>query len=379
MFVVFSLILVLLPDGINTYRGINSNHRGNDMSLISIIIPVFNNRAEDITKCIESLYDDKYTDKVESIVIDDGSCSECSKVLDELPLRFSKVKVFHQTNKGVSNARNTGVTFASGKYVAFVDADDVVTKNFIPDAISAIEKSEGKLDIIYGFVKFVETDDKIHITDKAFEQDYDAEYVIISDKEKDVLKRHFFDLSGAEFRLGDCYLSRGPVARLVKKELVEQHKFEEKLSQGEDMIWNLDLLKVAKCMGIVRKLWYYYISNPESASHTFGERSIEEFGNTICKLSDYANDNATKSCLLNYTIWAASAIAKGYFLSNKFNSGFFQAIQDFNRLFSIPPWNVVLKIEYAYKVGWKCLIKYGLIKTGTFLIAIKLKKILTEK
>ena len=345
------------------------------MPLISIIIPVFNNGTKDIKKCIDSLHDVQHTDKFEVIIIDDGSSAECANFLDVLSSGYSEVKVFHQPNKGVSNARNTGVKFASGKYVAFVDADDIVTKNFISDAIVAIENSEGELDIIYGLVKYIESKGNIHLTGDVYLQDYKAKCIILSEKEKESLSCHFFDLSRAEFYLNDYYVSRGPVARLIRKELAEKYKFEETLSMGEDAVWNLELLKFAKVVGIVKRLWYYYIRNSASATQTFSDKSVEQYGNMILKLAEYANDDVRKACLLNKTISSSVEIAKGYFLTSNFSGSFLQAVKEFNQIFCTSPWNLVLKFEYALKVGWKCVIKYLLIKTGMFLIALKFKSL----
>lgn len=346
------------------------------MPLISIIIPVFNNGTKDIQKCIDSLHEVKYTDKFEVIIIDDGSSAECANFLDALSSDYSEVSVFHQPNKGVSNARNNGVKFASGKYVAFVDADDVVTKNFIPDAISAIEKTEGKLDIIYGLVKYIESDVNRHLIDCFNVQDNDAECVYLSDQEKDLLCCHFFDLSRTEFYLNDYYVSRGPVARLIRKEFAEQYKFEETLSMGEDAVWNLELLTFAKVVGIVKRPWYFYIRNSASATQTFSDKSVEQYGNMILKLAEYANDDVRKACLLNKTISSSVEIAKGYFLTSNFSGSFLQAVKEFNKMFNTSPWNLVLQFEYALRVGWKCVIKYCLIKTGMFLIALKFKKLI---
>ncbi len=341
------------------------------MPLVSIIVPVFNNRTEDIHNCIESLHNDKYSDKVEIIVVDDGSHEKCAKILDALPFKFSKVKVFHQPNKGVSNARNKGVMFALGKYVAFVDADDIVTKDFIPDAILAIESSKSDLDVIYGLVKLVKRNANINLSDSVCIQDNNVKYSILSEREMEVLKCHFFDLSGATFYHNGYYLSRGPIARLVKKNLVEQHKFDETLRIGEDAVWNLDLLRSAKHVAVVKRLWYYYIRNSESATQSLNDKSIGQYEDLIWKLLGYASNDTMKACLLNKTISSSIEIARGYFLTSKFNGSVMRAVSKFNYLFSVPPWNVVLKFKYAFKAGWKCVIKFILIKTGVFLLAIK--------
>ena len=340
------------------------------MPLITIIIPVFNNRTEDILRCLKSLHDEnhlKYNEKIEIIVIDDGSCSECAKVLDLLPSNYPKVKVFHQLNRGVSNARNRGVACASGKYVAFVDADDMVTRSFIPDAIFAIEHTKGKLDVIYGLVEYIETDVNGCLNDDVYERDHDVASFILTEKQKESLRCHFFDLGQSEFVFNNYYISRGPVARLVKKSLAEQHKFEETLSMGEDAVWNLEILKFARQIGIVKRLWYYYIKNTASATQTFSDKSVGQYGDLIWKLAEYADEEEKKACLLKKTISLSVELANGYFLTSKFNGSFLQAVKEFNKMFCSPPWNLVLESKYAFKAGHKYFKKYILIKTGLYL------------
>ena len=91
---------------------------------ISVIVPVYNGEAY-IEKCFENL--SKQTLKeLQIIFVDDGSSDKSWELIKKCAEISERVVAIHQNNKGVSVARNTGITKASGKYLGFVDVDDVI-------------------------------------------------------------------------------------------------------------------------------------------------------------------------------------------------------------------------------------------------------------
>ena len=101
------------------------------MPLISIIIPCYN-VEQYIEKCIDSVYDHKLSEsEFELIIINDGSTDQSVAIAQELILNKSNAKIISQENKGLGGARNTGILNAVGKYIIFLDADDVlVLRNY---------------------------------------------------------------------------------------------------------------------------------------------------------------------------------------------------------------------------------------------------------
>lgn len=97
--------------------------------LISVIVPIYN--AEDyLEQCLISILEQSY-DRLEVILIDDGSTDSSVEICEKF-LRIDKnVRYFYQRNKGVSVARNRGLKMARGKYVVFVDADDFLSRRAI--------------------------------------------------------------------------------------------------------------------------------------------------------------------------------------------------------------------------------------------------------
>ena len=112
--------------------------------LISLVVPVYN-VAPYLRQCLDSLQ--AQTNVVgEIIAVDDGSTDDCPAILAEYASRLPQMRVIRQENGGLSAARNTGMRHASGKYLAFVDADDFLAA----DAYRAsLERAEAEqLDMV---------------------------------------------------------------------------------------------------------------------------------------------------------------------------------------------------------------------------------------
>jgi glycosyltransferase involved in cell wall biosynthesis len=118
-----------------------------DHPLVSVIIPVYNCELY-LAEAIESVLNQKYR-PIEIIVVDDGSTDDSAKVAK----RFnSSARYFYQAHSGASAARNRGVGLSKGKYLAFLDADDI----WIEDKLTlqmAVFKSNPGVDFVFGHVQ----------------------------------------------------------------------------------------------------------------------------------------------------------------------------------------------------------------------------------
>lgn len=94
----------------------------NNMTLISVIIPVYNVETY-LRKCVDSVLSQSYN-CFEILLIDDGSTDSSGKLCDELVKMDGRIKAFHKLNGGLSSARNYGVEKARGEYIIFLDSDD---------------------------------------------------------------------------------------------------------------------------------------------------------------------------------------------------------------------------------------------------------------
>lgn len=95
---------------------------------ISIVVPIYN-VEKFLPRCIDSLINQSY-ENIEILLIDDGSTDNCSKICDEYAYKYNNIKVFHKKNGGLSDARNYGIERVESEYIAFVDSDDFVDKDY---------------------------------------------------------------------------------------------------------------------------------------------------------------------------------------------------------------------------------------------------------
>ena len=105
--------------------------------MISIIMPVYN-CSKLLHKSVGSVLAQKYTDW-ELIAVDDGSNDDSLQVLREYEGKDSRIRVFHEENKGQAAARNFGLDNAQGDYISFIDADDYVSPDFLSKLIGLME------------------------------------------------------------------------------------------------------------------------------------------------------------------------------------------------------------------------------------------------
>lgn len=98
-------------------------------ALVSIIVPVYGTEAY-LPACIDSLCEQSYSN-IQIILVDDQSPDNCPEICDRYAEMDSRIAVIHQKNKGVSGARNTGITNAQGDFLMFVDSDDVLYSNAV--------------------------------------------------------------------------------------------------------------------------------------------------------------------------------------------------------------------------------------------------------
>lgn len=113
--------------------------------LISIILPVYN-IEEYLNKCIDSLFKQTYTN-IELVIVDDGSSDICSKLCDSYVELDDRVKVFHKSNGGLSDARNYGILKAKGEFVTCVDPDDYVDSDYVEYLYTLIKTFNTKMSI----------------------------------------------------------------------------------------------------------------------------------------------------------------------------------------------------------------------------------------
>jgi glycosyltransferase involved in cell wall biosynthesis len=105
--------------------------------LVSVVIPAYN-AALHLTEAVESLFAQTYKN-LQILIVNDGSKDDTGKIADALAQRDKRVQVIHKANGGVSAARNDALKAVRGKYVCFLDADDVYLPEKVEKQVTFLE------------------------------------------------------------------------------------------------------------------------------------------------------------------------------------------------------------------------------------------------
>lgn len=114
--------------------------------LVSVVIPCYNHGLY-LEETVQSVLNSKY-DELEIIIVDDGSTDNSKEVAMLLCSKFSNVSYYFQTNSGPSVARNFGISQSSGEYILPLDADDLISDNYIVEAVSKLNE-DPDLKVVY--------------------------------------------------------------------------------------------------------------------------------------------------------------------------------------------------------------------------------------
>ena len=213
---------------------------------ISIIVPVYNVENY-LERCVESILKQTYTN-FELLLINDGSTDQSGDLCDQLASKNENIKVFHLENAGVSNARNVGIQNSTGEWITFVDSDDFITPDYLETLISAV-----KSDISVGFsVARLHHVKNGQVTDLP---DFSGQESVWSAEQ--TMKELLMTTRTSFF----------PVAKLFKKELIEDFKFSTDYHLAEDALFLTEILLKTKCKSVfIDKPIYYYDHRQGSAT-----------------------------------------------------------------------------------------------------------------
>lgn len=219
------------------------------MELISVIVPVY--RVEKyLKKCIDSILEQTYRN-MEIILVDDGSDDSCPDICEEYAKIDKRVKVIHQTNGGLSAARNSGIRAAKGKYISFIDSDDYIEKDMYEVLVKRMQKDESQLAVC----NYMYVDESGNFIESLNKKNAIIDGVITP---KEALERLILDRN--------CYYIPA-WNKLYERSLFKDIQFPEgKLNEDEFVVHYI----YEKCRKIscVEKELYYYVQRMGSIMNT---------------------------------------------------------------------------------------------------------------
>lgn len=232
------------------------------MIKVSVIVPIYNTPPDLIKRCLSSIENQDFP-HAEIVIVDDGSKKQIADFIDVVAQPIKHCRVIHTKNQGVSAARNIGVEHSTGDYITFVDGDDVLAPYMLEEAIDTIEITGA--DICYGMIKYIWNNEKNVFRKR---KDKPVVKIVENNEQKMTLLKHLISIQ-KEYTFKDGFLSRGPIARLVKRELAIETPFDSEMKIGEDNLWNMQIAKKADKVAIVYSCWYYYVKYQQSTMQKF--------------------------------------------------------------------------------------------------------------
>ena len=234
---------------------------------ISVIVPVYNVEAY-LERCVESILQQTYA-HFELILINDGSTDSSGQICDHLASQYENIKVYHIENAGVSNARNMGIQLATGSWVTFIDSDDFVTQDYLATLASAVE------GVNVGFVIASLHHIKNGIVTDIPSHSGKTELWSTEETMKELLmttRTSFF-----------------PVAKLFKRDLLADEKFNTNYHLAEDALFLTELLLKTRCSSVFIDKPIYYYDHREGSATTSVNRyvfdTIEVYKQIIAQVS----------------------------------------------------------------------------------------------
>lgn len=247
-----------------------------DGCLFSVIIPLYN-KEKCIARTINSVLSQSYTN-FEIVIVDDGSTDNSAAIVKTIT--DSRIRLFQKENGGVSSARNYGIEKALGKWIFFIDADDILLPSSLEKLYKVFISSESKVDIIAGNYARVTQ----NTTDIYCSRTYSGLV-----REKDKYKYFFLN------KFAMC-----PGSTLINKNLLRNIRYNERFCRYEDLDFMLRLMHNATIYVIPDILFEYCLD------YTFASRPLSDIGKDFLFSMDFKGKTFWEKCILGEALYYAT-------------------------------------------------------------------------
>lgn len=221
--------------------------------MISVIVPVYNVEKY-LEECLDSIQKQTYSD-IEVILVNDGSLDNSKEICEKYCKQDSRFKLINQVNQGQSVARNHGVAASAGEFIAFVDSDDIISRDYLEVLIRYMSEE----------VDIVESKFTVHKKEFFNENNKEINVIFEGDSEEAVkaIPKHV--------------LSVNPVTKLYRRSIIEAVPYLEGLI-FEDIYSGIGMLKYIRKIIKLEYVGYYYRQHSSSTMHRiFTEKNLDVF------------------------------------------------------------------------------------------------------
>lgn len=231
-------------------------------ALFSVIIPTYN-RAFIIQEAIESVLQQEI-DNVEIIVVDDGSTDNTKEVLEPY---FKKIRYIYQENQGISGARNTGLQRATGKYISFLDSDDV----FLPGKM----KRESDLFDEFKEAEAIAGDAGIFKN----EEDLNLTYMVKRDFKFVKDEPYILDRNDLHWIQGSMFPVCSMVVRRSVLDKLGLPLYDTSLPSAED--WDLEIRLIHRCKVLIDSKVYSHVRRFDDGTREKRDLGVKNFQRSV--------------------------------------------------------------------------------------------------
>lgn len=322
-----------------------------DDIFLSIIIPAYN--AEKwIERCIQSVFQIDCV-SLEVVVIDDGSTDNTLKIIRGIT--DERLKYYSIKNAGVSNARNLGIEKSNGKYIWFVDADDLILADGLKCVLRELDE---KADVIMFGYNSQNDSQVIEHKPCLPEGVYDS--LTAKALSKRMLDPFFAKRYSASYIGGKVY------QYIIKSDaLKESVRFDKRLPFAEDMCFLVALLNSVNTIEISNQICYTYMIYPGTAAHRYRKAYWQELCGVFRNISNMGilSDEELariyyrylKEAVLHYAEWNKNfRTVKNYYLEIIDVKQFKRCIEEIN----YNDWTILELIENRLIENKKCGLLY---------------------
>jgi len=239
--------------------------QNSETPFISIIIPVYN-KEPFLNRCLDSFLNSGFSD-LEIIVVNDGSTDNGGEICDMYQSKDSRFKVFHQSNAGVSAARNKGLDVGRGKWIFFADADDWIDKDSLNDIVSVLQ-ANSEVDFIRTYCREV-----------------DGDVVLNPELPADIQLFTREEFLQTDFMAGYIH------SMFVRREVIEKNNL--RLSLNLDFMEDLEF--IFRCVLnsgnilVYNKVFYNYLTNVTSSSVNLNLKKVTDHLTAAIMMKRYSH------------------------------------------------------------------------------------------
>ncbi len=271
---------------------------------ISVIVPVYNGERY-LIECIDSIRNQTYPN-LQIIIVNDGSTDNTSTICEQYAKVDKRIQIINKKNAGLVAARKTGIAYAKGKYIGFVDSDDWIDTDMYESLLTVMEKYQCDLVSSGTYRQFGEkySIDKNMISEGIYHR---------AEIERKVFPYMLYN--GTYFQMG---VRPNLVNKLFRRDLLENvlAKVPDEITNEEDVLTTYTYLLHTNTVFLMDSAYYHYRQHNESMSQSHTDTDADEVKKIrllySCLYSEFVKNNLSAKLLEQLDFYISRLLIQRY-------------------------------------------------------------------